>query len=67
MRADRDDILLRVPPGMREALADEAKVNARSMNAEIVDRLHKSLKGLPQPLTVGRSGPNPRKRPHGPS
>ena len=31
--------MVRMPPGMRAALAAEAEENGRSMNAEIVDRL----------------------------
>lgn len=34
-----------MPPGMRERIADEAKANNRSMNAEIVARLQQSLSG----------------------
>lgn len=35
--------IVRFPDGMRERIADAAKVANRSMNAEIVDRLQKSL------------------------
>lgn len=38
---------LRVPPGLRERIADEAKRNNRSMNAEIVARLEKSFTESP--------------------
>lgn len=34
-----DQIKLRVPAGMREELKETAKVNGRSMNAEIIARL----------------------------
>jgi hypothetical protein len=35
--------MLRLPPGMRELIAEAAKTNNRSMNAEIVARLEQSL------------------------
>lgn len=35
--------LIRFPEGMRERLAETAKANNRSMNAEIVARLERSL------------------------
>ncbi|MBN8976159.1 MAG: Arc family DNA-binding protein [Rhizobiales bacterium] len=34
-----DQFVLRLPPGMRDAIAHEAENSGRSMNAEIVDRL----------------------------
>jgi Arc-like DNA binding domain len=34
-----DQFMVRMPPGMRPALAEEAERNGRSMNAEIVGRL----------------------------
>jgi hypothetical protein len=34
-----DQFMVRMPPGMRSALAEEAARNGRSMNAEIVSRL----------------------------
>lgn len=36
--------LLRLPDGMRDAIASLARSNGRSMNAEIVSRLGKSLR-----------------------
>lgn len=36
-----DQIKLRVPAGMREELKKAAKVNGRSMNAEIIARLER--------------------------
>lgn len=38
-----DQFQLRLPDGMRERIADEAKKNGRSMNAEIVSRLEGSF------------------------
>ena len=35
--------MLRLPPGMRELIAEAAKANNRSMNAEIVGRLEQSF------------------------
>ncbi|WP_082772795.1 Arc family DNA-binding protein [Methylobacterium sp. CCH5-D2] len=40
-----DRFQVRMPPGMRERIADEARANNRSMNAEIVARLQQSLSG----------------------
>ena len=34
-----DQVKLRLPDGMRDELKEAAKVNGRSMNAEIIDRL----------------------------
>lgn len=38
-----DQFVLRLPDGMRDRIAAEAKTNNRSMNAEIVARLERSL------------------------
>lgn len=38
-----DKFMLRMPEGMRERIAKSAKENNRSMNAEIVSRLERSL------------------------
>jgi hypothetical protein len=38
-----DKMMMRLPPGMRERIADAAKVAGRSMNAEVVARLEKSF------------------------
>lgn len=38
-----DKMLIRLPPGMRERLTEVAKVAGRSVNAEVVARLEKSL------------------------
>ncbi|MGV6875949.1 Arc family DNA-binding protein [Pseudochelatococcus sp. B33] len=40
-----DQFPLRFPDGMREQLKAEAAKNGRSLNAEIIDRLSKSLEG----------------------
>ncbi|MEI9694575.1 Arc family DNA-binding protein [Atlantibacter hermannii] len=40
---DYDKFVLRLPEGMREAIADLAKSNGRSMNAEIVQILKDAL------------------------
>jgi len=42
---DSDKIMLRVPDGMRDRIAEVAKANGRSMNAEIVARLQGSFEG----------------------
>ncbi len=39
-----EQFVLRMPDGMRDRLRSEAEANGRSMNAEIVDRLEKSLR-----------------------
>lgn len=49
---DSDKFMLRLPDGMRDRIADAAKDNKRSMNAEIVARLEEtfnSLRGLEDP------------------
>ncbi|APO74588.1 hypothetical protein AM571_CH01767 [Rhizobium etli 8C-3] len=38
-RAKSDQYLLRLPPGLRDALKESADIHARSLNAEIVERL----------------------------
>lgn len=40
---DYDKFVVRLPEGMREAIADRAKRNGRSMNAEIVQILQDAL------------------------
>jgi len=46
-----DKFLVRLPDGMRDLLAEAAKANKRSMNAEIVARLERTLRppGLDTP------------------
>lgn len=44
---DQDKFMVRMPEGMRERIAEEAKANGRSMNAEIVARLEQSLPNVP--------------------
>nr|WP_092046278.1 Arc family DNA-binding protein [Methylobacterium pseudosasicola] len=41
----QDQFVLRLPDGMRERIADAARANNRSMNAEIVSRIQQSLDG----------------------
>ena len=38
-----DQFVVRVPDGMRDKIAEAAKANNRSMNAEIISRLETSL------------------------
>lgn len=40
---ESDKFMLRLPDGMRQLIAEEAKKNGRSMNAEIVIRLQESI------------------------
>ena len=40
-----DKFIVRLPPGMRDTIAEAAKANGRSMNAEIIHRLEQSLAG----------------------
>jgi hypothetical protein len=40
---DLDKFVLRLPDGMRERIATEAKANARSMTHEIILRLQRSM------------------------
>lgn len=40
---------LRMQAGLKEALDREAKINCRSLNSEIVDRLKNSLEGYARP------------------
>lgn len=40
-----DKFVVRLPDGMRERIADVAKVHHRSMNSEIIARLEQSLEG----------------------
>ena len=49
---DSDKYIVRFPDGMRDALKAAAKANNRSMNAEIIDRITRSLEGAPIPLSV---------------
>lgn len=38
-----DKMMMRLPPGMREKIAEAAKDSGRSMNAEVVARLEQSF------------------------
>ncbi len=42
---DYDKFMLRFPDGMRDAIAERAKANGRSMNSEIVQILQDALDG----------------------
>lgn len=42
---DLDRIIVRLPPGMRDQIADMAEANGRSMTAEVVAALEQHLKG----------------------
>lgn len=43
---DYDKFMLRLPEGMRDALAEQAKANGRSMNSEIVQIIGESVYGV---------------------
>lgn len=43
-----EQVMVRLPDGMRERLKDIAAVNGRSMNAEIIERLEQSFKDWPK-------------------
>ncbi len=47
---EADKYIVRFPEGMRDRIAEAAKVNNRSMNAEIVARLEKSFEDLNTPF-----------------
>ncbi|HEY0290311.1 MAG TPA: Arc family DNA-binding protein [Pseudomonas sp.] len=40
---EEEKFVVRLPPGMRARIADEAKVSKRSMNSEIINRMESSL------------------------
>ena len=50
-----DKFILRLPDGMRDAIAASAKANNRTMNAEIVQRLQNSFNSKHQ-VTKASSG-----------
>lgn len=41
--AEADKFIVRLPPGMRERIAESARANKRSMNAEVIVRLQASF------------------------
>jgi hypothetical protein len=43
LSGEAEKFMIRLPGGMRSRIAEEAKANGRSMNAEIVARLQGSL------------------------
>ena len=52
-----EQFVVRFPNGMRDRIADEAKANGRSMNAEIVHRLQASFDAPNQaPINDGAEG-----------
>ncbi|WP_310637543.1 Arc family DNA-binding protein [Delftia acidovorans] len=46
---DSDKFMLRLPDGVRERIAEAAKANNRTMNAELVARILKTLDESPTP------------------
>lgn len=56
-RTKSDGFMLRFPDGMRDRLKELASLSGRSLNAEIIDRLEKSIKwpqvSLPDGLEYG--------------
>ncbi|OKP02620.1 Arc family DNA-binding protein [Xenorhabdus eapokensis] len=52
--AAQDKFMLRLPDGMREAIAESAKQNGRSMNSEIIAALETWLDPEKQALPVDR-------------
>lgn len=45
VKQQRDELTLRVPPTLKQRLAEAAQENGRSLNAEIVHRLRVSVDG----------------------
>ena len=41
--SDQGRYTVSMPPGMRERIKQEANINHRTMNAEVVHRLHQSF------------------------
>jgi hypothetical protein len=56
MTRDADKFMLRMPDGMRQHIAERAKDNFRSMNAEIVHILSEALT-IENKATTGQSLP----------
>lgn len=48
---EADRFMVRMPDGMRARLAEEARKNGRSMNAEVVGRLQASFEQVRAPVT----------------
>lgn len=55
---DYDKFMLRLPEGMRDAIAERAKKNGRSMNSEIVQILQDALEGNELPPRHHLDAPN---------
>jgi hypothetical protein len=51
LAADAEKFMIRLPEGMRDRIAGAAKTNGRSMNAEVVARLERSLEESGASLT----------------
>jgi hypothetical protein len=49
---ESDKFMLRLPEGMRERIAQEAKANNRSMNAELVARIQDSFEARSVPPDI---------------
>lgn len=49
----QDKFTVRFPDGLRDAVAERAKANGRSMNSEIVQILEDALRGKEQDLAIG--------------
>lgn len=52
LAAEADKFIVRLPPGMRERIAESARANKRSMNAEVVSRLDASFATAAHPVDV---------------
>lgn len=49
---DAEKFIIRLPEGMRDRIAEAARANNRSMNAEIVARLQSTFEAKPAPQDV---------------
>jgi hypothetical protein len=52
---ESDKFMLRLPDGMRKAMAHAAETNSRSMNSEIVERLARSFERSVDPQEIART------------
>jgi hypothetical protein len=50
-----DQFVVRLPDGMREAIAHAAETNSRSMNSEIVERIARSFERSADPQEIART------------
>jgi Arc-like DNA binding dprotein len=53
------ELKLRVPARTRREIEAQAKRNERSVNAEVLERLERSLSGLAEEVLMGAYGPPP--------